>query len=53
MAWAPGTGSLYMATILVLVVLAGVDLAGGGEVWAEVGEKIQLYCPGEGRGGCR
>ena len=50
MAWAPG---LYMATILVLVVLAGVDMVGGGEVWAEVGEKIQLYCPGEGRGGCR
>ena len=53
MARARGSGGLYMATILVLVILAEVDKAGGGEVWAEVGEKIQFYCPGEGRGGCR
>ena len=43
----------YLARIWVLVVLVGVDGAGGGNVRAEVGGEIQLNCTGEGRGGCR
>ena len=42
-----------MATLLVLVILGGVDGGWGGDVRAEVGGELQLDCPGEGKGGCR
>ena len=46
------TSRSEVTTFIVMLVVAWAHGVGLADVRAEVGEKIQLDCPGEGRGGC-